>query len=332
MHRLLPVNELSHVGQVRRGIQELAARMRASEDVSARAALVATELSTNLVKHSVTGGQVLFRALPDELGRMGSIEILSLDKGRGIQNISRAFNDGFSTAGSPGTGLGAIQRMSDGLEIFSADKGGTVVSTQVHPRGFGRKVVASHIRSICVPLEGYEISGDYSVILTKGAKTHLMLCDGLGHGEEAAKASHRAADIFRKNVTRPLSEIMNHIHEALRQTRGAAVALAAIDTLHRTLAYVAVGNIEARICHSEDCRGCATLNGTAGVRMPKLVQFDYELAPGAVFVMHTDGLSARWRFNDYPGLSMQTPGAIAGLLYRDYARKRDDATVVVFAT
>src|SRR5688500_377503 len=149
MHQVMPVNEFSHDGQVRRGIQGLAGRMCASEDVCARAALVATELSTNLLKHSVSGGQILYRAITEEIGSVTAIEILSIDKGRGIPNISRAFSDGFSTAGSPGNGLGAIRRMSDSMEIFSADKHGTVISTQVCPRLASKKPAAPRIRTIC---------------------------------------------------------------------------------------------------------------------------------------------------------------------------------------
>jgi anti-sigma regulatory factor (Ser/Thr protein kinase) len=332
MHRVTPVNELSHVGQVRRGIQELASRMGASEDVGARAALVATELSTNLLKHSVSGGQILYRALQEDSETAPSMEILSMDKGRGIPNISKAFNDGFSTAGSPGNGLGAIQRMSDAIEIFSADMNGTVISTQVRPRVPSQKRTVLRVRSICVPLEGYDISGDYVDVITKGTNVHFLVSDGLGHGQAAAEASHRAAEIFQKNVTRELPELMTQIHKGLGATRGAAVALATFDSVQRTLKYLAVGNIDSRICTEADSRGCATLNGTAGVQMPRLVQFDYQVPAGAVIVMHTDGLSARWKFTNYPGLSMQTPGVIAGLLFRDFARKRDDATVLVFAT
>ena len=332
MHQVTPVNESSHVGQVRREIQALASRMCASEDVRARAALVATELSTNLLKHSTTGGQILFRAITEEVGTFTSIEVLSIDKGRGIPNISKAFSDGFSTAGSPGNGLGAVQRMSDSMEIFSADKLGTVISTQIRPRTSSKKLVAPRVRSICVPLEGYDISGDYVVVLTKGSNVHIMVADGLGHGLEAAEASHRAAAVFRKNVTCALPDMMKQIHEALNLTRGAAVALATFDPEARTLKYVAVGNIDSRICTENDYRGCGTLNGTAGIRLPTLVEFEYPVPPGAVFVMHSDGLSSRWTFNNYPGLSMQTPGAIAGLLFRDFARKRDDATVLVLAT
>jgi anti-sigma regulatory factor (Ser/Thr protein kinase) len=332
MHQVTPVNESSHVGQVRRGVQALALRMCASEDVCARAALVATELSTNLLKHSTTGGQILYRAVGEEVGIFTSIEILSIDKGRGIPNISKAFTDGFSTAGSPGNGLGAIQRMSDSMEIFSADKRGTVISTQVRPRISSTKLAPPRVRTICVPLEGYDISGDYVVVVSKGGKLHIMLADGLGHGTEAAEASHRAAAVFRKNVTCELPEMMRQIHEALNLTRGAAVALASYDPAARWLKYVAVGNIDSRICTGTEARGCGCLNGTAGLRMPTLVEFEYSVPAGAAFVMHSDGLSSRWTFKDYPGLSLQTPGVIAGLLFRDFARKRDDATVLVLAT
>lgn len=306
--------------------------MKASDDVRARAALVATELSTNLVKHSGGGGQILYRAIAEEAGTPTSIEILSIDKGRGIPNISRAFVDGYSTAGSPGTGLGAIQRMSDSMEIFSGEDAGTVISTEIRPRLLSTSLPTPRIRSICVPLEGYDVSGDCAVVLTKGSAIHIMVSDGLGHGPEAAEASHRAEAVFRKNATSELPQLMTMIHEGLNLTRGAAVALASYDPARRLLKYLAVGNIDSRICRGEDCHGCGTLNGTAGLRIPTLSQSEYSVPPGAVLVMHSDGLSSRWSLNKYPILSMQTPGVIAGLLFRDFARKRDDATVLVMAT
>jgi anti-sigma regulatory factor (Ser/Thr protein kinase) len=332
MHRIIPVFENSHVGQVRRAIQELASRVNIGEDVGARAALVATELSTNLLKHSVTGGQILFRAVFQHPDEPPFLEILSIDKGSGIPNISRAFQDGFSTAGSPGTGLGAIQRMSDAMEIFSGDKLGAVISAQVRTRDSTHRFTSARIRSICAPLSGYEISGDYNVVLRVGPCVYLLLSDGLGHGDEAAHASHLAAEVFRLNVTADLQDIMSQIHQALAKTRGAAIALASFNTITCKLKYVAVGNIDSRFCFDGTSRGCATLNGTAGVQLPRLAEFEYDVPPGAAFVMHTDGLSSRWNLNNYPGLSLQTPGVIAGLLFRDYARKRDDATILVFST
>jgi hypothetical protein len=46
-------------------------------------------------------------------------------------------------------------------------------------------------------------------------------------------------------------------------------------------------------------------------------------------VMHSDGISARWDLADYPGLRARGPAIIAGVLMRDFARNRDDASVVV---
>jgi anti-sigma regulatory factor (Ser/Thr protein kinase) len=332
MHRMLPVSEPSHVGQVRRAIQELATRSSLPEDTGARAVLVATEMSTNLLKHSASGGEILFCRISDEHGQASGVEIVALDKGRGIPNIGRAFHDGFSTAGSPGTGLGAIQRVSDALEIFSADQLGTVISAQVRTRSPSRKFAAPRIRSIFLPLTGYEISGDFSVVLKRGPIVHIFIADGLGHGEEAAAASRRAGETFHAQVSDDLPQLMTAIHESLVKTRGAAVALVRFDTRDRTLQYVAVGNIESRICTELTSQGCATLNGTAGLTLPRLVQFNYKVPAGAVLIMHSDGLSSRWNLRDYPGLNFQSPGAIAGVLFRDFARKRDDATILVFAT
>jgi len=45
--------------------------------------------------------------------------------------------------------------------------------------------------------------------------------------------------------------------------------------------------------------------------------------------MHSDGLSSGACVEAYPGLAARDPALIAGVLYRDFGRGRDDATVVV---
>jgi hypothetical protein len=40
---------------------------------------------------------------------------------------------------------------------------------------------------------------------------------------------------------------------------------------------------------------------------------------------------SRWSLEDYPGLAARDPAVIAGVLYRDFSRRRDDVTVVVAA-
>ena len=45
--------------------------------------------------------------------------------------------------------------------------------------------------------------------------------------------------------------------------------------------------------------------------------------------MHSDGLGTHWDLGTYPGLTARHPGLIASVLYRDFARRRDDVTVIV---
>ena len=96
-----------------------------SESDIGRVAIVVTEATTNLVEHAPQG-QLLARAF-DRNG-VAVIEALALDQGPGIANIGESLRDGYSTAGSPGTGLGAIKRLSDEFDIYSTPgKGGALV-------------------------------------------------------------------------------------------------------------------------------------------------------------------------------------------------------------
>ena len=45
-------------------------------------------------------------------------------------------------------------------------------------------------------------------------------------------------------------------------------------------------------------------------------------------ILHSDGLSAQWEIDSYPGLAASHPALIAGVLFRDHRRGRDDAAVV----
>ena len=49
----------------------------------------------------------------------------------------------------------------------------------------------------------------------------------------------------------------------------------------------------------------------------------------ALCVLHSDGLQTQWDLDDYPGLQMRAPAIVAGILLRDFSRRRDDAMVLV---
>jgi hypothetical protein len=70
-------------------------------------------------------------------------------------------------------------------------------------------------------------------------------------------------------------------------------------------------------------------NGTAGHIAPKVQEFHYPVPSGAIMVMFSDGLGTHWDLRAYPGLLQRSAAVIAGVLYRDFSRRKDDVTVVV---
>jgi hypothetical protein len=72
----------------------------------------------------------------------------------------------------------------------------------------------------------------------------------------------------------------------------------------------------------------ASYNGIVGHKLPRLNEFAYPWPADGLLIVHSDGLSARWQLDGYPGLARRHPGLIAGVLYRDFRRGRDDVTVL----
>jgi len=127
---LLAVEDKSQVGEVRRVATGMAGRVGMDEQDQGRVALVLTEVLNNAVKHG-GGGEVVLRAVTNS--RVG-VEALIVDKGPGIANVERALQDGYSTAGTPGTGLGAVARVADTFDIYSAAGAGTALLVRVWAR------------------------------------------------------------------------------------------------------------------------------------------------------------------------------------------------------
>ena len=93
--------------------------------------------------------------------------------------------------------------------------------------------------------------------------------------------------------------------------------------------YAGIGNISGTLVSADDRRGLCSHNGIVGVQQPRIQEFEYACNDRDFLVMHSDGLQTRWAFQNYPGIRQRHPAVIAGLLYRDFVRGKDDLTVVV---
>ena len=81
--------------------------------------------------------------------------------------------------------------------------------------------------------------------------------------------------------------------------------------------------------HNEQVRHLVSHNGIVGQEARKIGVFTYPWNRESLLLMHSDGLTERWDLKAYPALIRRDPGLIAGVLYRDFSRARDDATVLV---
>jgi Stage II sporulation protein E (SpoIIE) len=259
---------------------------------------------------------------PLKAGAGEAIELIAIDRGRGMSNVERCLNDGYSTGGTSGTGLGAVRRLSCEFDIHSVPGEGTVVMSRVGARP------ASRFGAISIPLKGETECGDGWALAQEADATTLMVIDGLGHGSFAAIAAESAQESFAAAPSETPRAIIERAHRALSSTRGAAAAVARITGTNK-VSYAGVGNITGYLIENGKSQGLVSHNGTLGLTLPRLQQFEYERSAASLLVMHSDGLSARWDLRKNDMLRARHPAVIAAVLYRDHARPRDDATVVV---
>ena len=323
---VIPVSDISQVGEARRIVARLSREAQFSETVQGRLAIVATEMATNLVRHAGSG-KLLVQEIMTANGL--ALELLSLDTGPGIPHVERAMVDGYSTGGTAGQGLGAIRRQSDEFDIYSQPDSGTIVLARVLKEASAVTGDGPLWSGISIPAPHETECGDCWKLIIEGDQLSLMVADGLGHGPLAADAAEKAVVAFAANPKALPGASLQTVHKALAGTRGAAIAISCLDLTQAALKYAGIGNISGTLISGADRRGLSSHNGIVGVQLRKVQEFAYPCGDRGLLIMHSDGIQTRWNFDNYPGLTNRHPAIIAGVLYRDFERGRDDATVVV---
>jgi anti-sigma regulatory factor (Ser/Thr protein kinase) len=326
-HHVVRVTESSQPSAARYLAREFADRAGFGEEDSYRAGLVATELATNLVKHA-RGGEILVREIGS--GAPGEIEILAVDRGPGIGNLARALEDGRSTTGTSGTGLGAVRRLSDDFDMHSSMPNGTVVLARVRAgRARAADRPAFSVEGVSVAKQGEIECGDAWVVCHRPDAALVLLADGLGHGPAAARAADAAVQAIRAHLYPDCASALSAVHEGLRHTRGASAAVLELNARAHVMRFAGVGNVGATVLVNGSARQAVSHNGTLGHQARHFREYSYPWDPKALLVMYSDGLISHWSLDAYPGLKLRHPAIVAAVLYRDFTRGRDDVTVIV---
>lgn len=319
---------MSDVGEARRAIVERAGELGFGEADQGRIAIVVTEAAKNLLKHA-RGGQLLLSE-PDA-GATAHLQLLALDSGPGLRDAHSAMRDGYSTVGTPGTGLGAMRRLSNRFALYTWRSGTAVLCEFRAPSTAPADPTFEHA-ALALPKRGETVSGDGWGIARVGGEPLIMMVDGLGHGLQAADAAHAALAVLQRPRA-ALPDLLQDVHAALRSTRGAAVALVRIG--RGRLEFLGAGNVVCRLAAAAkgDDPGLdkqfVSHSGTVGHTLRRAEPFRHPLPSRGVVILHTDGISSRFAVKDFAGLLDQPAALIAGVLLQSHGRRSDDATILV---
>jgi anti-sigma regulatory factor (Ser/Thr protein kinase) len=178
-------------------------------------------------------------------------------------------------------------------------------------------------------ISGELTSGDRGVFVPFPGGALVAVIDGLGHGEEAAKASLRAEHVLLAAPYAPVAELMTQCHEQLKGTRGAVITLASFDGEHDTMSWLGVGNVEAILVRAEEGspdEAVAMRGGTVGFLLPPLHPRTLKVATGDTLVLATDGIRHGFKAEV---IRAREPQEIADAILRVCGKTTDDAYVMV---
>lgn len=322
------VTDSSAVGAARRVAGQLADRLGFDAVRVAEVELAVTEIGSNLYKHA-RDGAVAIRSVRGVADR--AVEVVAIDRGPGMADPVRSARDGESTAGSLGIGLGAIGRLADAHRISSRVGHGTVLTARFHPhRGPLAEIPDNRPVGLTRPIGGERICGDAYAFRQSPGRLIMLLCDGSGHGPLAASAAQIAVRVFCARSFAGPDQTVSALHEAMRGSRGGAVAVADLDMTGGTAMFAGVGNVSGAIVADGHKLPMLSLPGIAGFQSRTIRAFEYPLPAGAAVIMHSDGLSEQWTVGDVDGVWLTDNALVNAATVLGVAGTRmDDASVVV---
>ncbi len=174
------------------------------------------------------------------------------------------------------------------------------------------------------PFRGLAACGDEFLAEAAADGFLAAVIDGLGHGHEASLAAKHAVEAIRQTHDLTVEEIVLHCHEALRETRGAAVGVLKVDPSGKGN-FCGVGNIDV-IALAGASPGLFCSAGIVGHNLRRCRTMPFAMKAGDVYCLVSDGVSTRGdlRFA-LPG----EPEGVARRIVEKFGRDHDDATALI---
>lgn len=170
--------------------------------------------------------------------------------------------------------------------------------------------------------------GDNGFILNKEEECFFALIDGLGHGGPAHHAAQLAENYLEANHDLDLKHIMLGLHDALGGSRGAVASLCRLHTGDGKMEYIGVGNITVRVFGIENVR-LTMSDGIIGYSLPTLRKHVFQLTPGDVVMLYSDGIREHFEEYDCPGLLVGSAEDISKRAFECFYKGEDDGSCLV---
>jgi serine phosphatase RsbU (regulator of sigma subunit) len=185
--------------------------------------------------------------------------------------------------------------------------------------GFAQRPLAGEIA--CGDRCGWWLSGDRLVIAA---------ADGLGHGEDAARAADAALACIESCLDEACEDIFFKCDQQLRDTRGAALAVSIIEPSSGKMTVGTIGNIRVMLLRDTQNLRLDGGRGIVGAGYKNLVPQTMNLASGDILTMFSDGLDEfpalrEILFKPAPSVNEQ-----AQAILDRWARDEDDASVLIY--
>lgn len=190
-------------------------------------------------------------------------------------------------------------------------------------------------------LRGESKSGDLHFVRTFADGVLIAAIDGLGHGDEAARAAEIAVATLSENPQNTVTDHFTRCNERLLKSRGVVMSIASFSR-NGTLTWGGVGNISGVLIREDVTKGplyehLLVQGGVVGYQLPAIRLSVQQVIQGDTLIFTTDGIgrefSDRFTLARIMGMKMNQSDSmeiryIADRILGQHATGKDDALVL----